>query len=110
METIKKPWGYEEILVKEPYVLKLIHICAGKRTSLQYHEKKTETMFVKEGNGTVHYDGVDMPIFRGGYIHIRPLVVHRMTAGNNTNLTILEASTLELDDVKRIEDDFGRVG
>ena len=44
----------------------------------------------------------------GAAFHFPPGTVHRMTALEDT--TILEVSTPQLDDIVRLEDDYGREG
>ena len=45
-----KPWGYEVLWAQtKDYVAKLMQIRAGHRMSLQYHEKKEETLYVMSG-------------------------------------------------------------
>ena len=47
---IIKPWGKEIIWAETPeYVGKLLYINEGHQLSLQYHEKKEETILVVEG-------------------------------------------------------------
>jgi len=44
---IDKPWGYELHWAKtDRYVGKVLHINAGHALSLQYHNKKDETIYV----------------------------------------------------------------
>jgi len=111
METIKKPWGYEQVWAHtEKYAGKILHIEKGKRLSLQYHAIKDETICVQSGKIllTIERDGglVDIELEPGITIHISPKTVHRMEAIVDSD--VLEVSTSELDDVVRIEDDFGR--
>ena len=47
-------------------------------------------------------------IAAGASFRFRPGTVHRVTALEDT--TILEVSTPQLDDVVRLEDDYGREG
>ena len=50
MRKIEKPWGYEEIWAEtDKYVGKILTILPNHRLSLQYHEKKEETIYVLEG-------------------------------------------------------------
>jgi quercetin dioxygenase-like cupin family protein len=44
----------------------------------------------------------------GAAFHFRPGTVHRVTAIEDT--TIIEVSTIQLDDVVRLEDAYGRAG
>ena len=47
---VEKPWGYELIWAKtDRYVGKILHIEPGHVLSLQYHNKKDETIYVQSG-------------------------------------------------------------
>ena len=47
---VDKPWGHELIWAKtDRYVGKILHIKAGHALSLQYHERKDETVFLLSG-------------------------------------------------------------
>ena len=112
---IKKPWGYEEIWAEsKEYVGKLIHIDEGHRLSLQYHNRKEETIRVMSGILEVVYsspaDGqLRSTILEAGEcFHIYPLMVHRFCATQGTDVDLIEVSTNYLDDVERIEDDYNR--
>ena len=113
MRTVDKPWGREVIFAEnERYAGKVLHLEAGHALSLQYHERKDETIFVLEGEVelTVEIDGAlrNLTLRRGEAHRIRPGVRHRMRA--ERPCTILEVSSPELDDVVRLEDDYGRAG
>ena len=108
MKIVEKPWGKEEWLeVNDRYVMKLITLKAGHKTSLQKHLKKHETNYVIEGHGKQIIDGKEKNIGPGMYVVIPPNTVHRLIA--DENMVFLEASTPELDDLIRIEDDYKRV-
>ena len=111
---IEKPWGYEQILEKnDKYVVKILHINKGQKLSLQYHERKTETLFLYKGLGYVvkwdrggsKQEYMERPLQK---VHIPKGWTHRIEASWNEDMEILEVSTTELDDVVRIEDDYGR--
>jgi mannose-6-phosphate isomerase len=112
MQLIKKPWGQEEILeVNEKYVMKRLTMKGGHRCSLQYHELKRETVYVLSGVLKVDMgatkDKLETKIFRAGdSITLAPFMVHRMEAVEDA--VYLEASTPELEDVVRIQDDYKR--
>lgn len=113
MRTVPKPWGREEIFAEnERYAGKLLHLSAGHALSLQYHEKKDETIYVLEGEVglEVEEDGAmrTRVLTRGEAYRIRPGVRHRMRASKPC--VILEVSSPELDDVVRLEDAYGREG
>lgn len=109
---VEKPWGYELIWAKtDRYVGKIIHIEPGHLLSLQYHNRKDETIFVLKGEIIFRIKEGDRLVERrmsqGESVHIPPLTVHQMEALSSTDL--LEASTPELDDVVRLQDRYGRV-
>jgi mannose-6-phosphate isomerase-like protein (cupin superfamily) len=113
MRTVPKPWGREVIFAEnELYAGKILHLEAGHSLSLQYHERKDETIFVLEGQMqlTVEIDGImrELTLNPGQTHRIRPGVRHRMRA--DSPCTIVEVSSPQLDDVVRLEDDYGRAG
>jgi mannose-6-phosphate isomerase len=109
---IDKPWGYELIWAEtDRYVGKILHVNAGHALSLQYHERKDETIHLLRGNmrfwvGPSVEKLAEVPLPQGESVRITPGTVHRMEAV--TDIDILEASTPELDDVIRLEDRYGR--
>jgi len=111
-ERVEKPWGYELIWARtDRYVGKILHIEAGHALSLQYHQRKDETLCVL--SGTLALDvGDDEQALRtitlqpGESIHMWPGRRHRLTA--RTACDVLEVSTPELDDVVRLSDRYGR--
>lgn len=110
---VEKPWGYELIWARtDRYVGKILHIEPGHLLSLQYHNKKDETIHVLKGEiiFRVKEGGDELTERRmreGESYHVTPGTVHQMEAVTAADL--LEASTPELDDVVRIHDRYGRV-
>ena len=50
LTRVEKPWGWELWWAHTPaYVAKTLFIRAGEQLSLQYHERKDETIYVQEG-------------------------------------------------------------
>jgi mannose-6-phosphate isomerase len=48
--TVPKPWGHETIWAKtDRYVGKILHINAGHALSVQYHNRKDETVYLLSG-------------------------------------------------------------
>ena len=111
-ETIDKPWGREEILVDTGnYVMKRITIRPGKRMSLQYHDRKEETIYVVSGiliiwKSEEFYDHVALE--PNSVYHVQPGTVHRFGSPDGVETVIIECSTCELDDVVRLADDYDR--
>jgi quercetin dioxygenase-like cupin family protein len=82
------------------------------RCSLQYHRFKDETFIVLEGRLRLYY-GIDKTnliikdLNPGDYFHIPITTIHRMEGIEDS--IYIECSTNNLDDVVRIEDEYGRV-
>ncbi len=110
---IEKPWGYEIHWAKtDRYVGKVLHVTAGHALSLQYHNKKDETMYLYAGRMLLEIERngelVKREMGPGDSVYIAPTTVHRITAIEDCD--VLEVSTPELDDVVRLEDRYGRKG
>jgi mannose-6-phosphate isomerase len=111
--TVPKPWGHETIWAHtDRYVGKILHINAGQALSVQYHNKKDETVHLLSGELIYRVklgDQLeDMHLTTGQSFRITPGTVHQMEA--LTDCDVLEASTSELDDVVRLTDRYGREG
>lgn len=111
-QKIEKPWGYEIIFAHtKQYVGKILFVKGGYRLSLQYHKEKDETIFLKSGRIIVELHENDsihmMKMKPGASVHVPPGTIHRIIAEEDSE--VLEASTSQLDDVVRLEDDYGRV-
>jgi mannose-6-phosphate isomerase-like protein (cupin superfamily) len=113
MEKVDKPWGYElRFICTERFAGKVLFIKAGSQLSLQYHEVKDEAFLVHDGTlelvvGRGNEERVEK-LGPGETRHIPPGTTHRFRAV--TDCTLFEVSTPELDDVVRLEDDYGRTG
>lgn len=113
----QKPWGHETIVAKtNKYVVKEIFVNPNSRLSLQYHNVKDETMFLVSGEAwleTQFYDeqyGLvtkSEKMFKLVPYSIPCTTIHRLFTENSEAL-VVEVSSTELDDVVRIEDDYGR--
>ena len=110
MRRIEKPWGYEIVWAEtKNYVGKILHINAGCKLSRQYHQYKEETFLVKEGEMMLEIGNPpqeSLHMLPGQTFHCPPMTVHRMIA--ITDVDVIEVSTSQLDDVIRLEDDYGR--
>ena len=111
---VEKPWGHELIWAHtDRYVGKILVIETGQRLSLQRHRVKDESILVSSGRlrlaleddqGTVQIEELGP----GEHRHVPTGRIHRYEAIERC--TLIEVSTPELDDVVRLEDDFGREG
>lgn len=135
VKIVKKPWGYERWIADGApnfkYALKEIFFRASHKSSIQFHEFKEETNYVQKGKGILYYskETIDIKKFRSnGYsenelkkiinnlqkqellpgmiVHVKPRCIHRIEAIED--LSLIESSTIELDDVYRINDEWGR--
>ena len=105
---VEKPWGYEiHWAHTDKYVGKLLLIEAGHRLSKQYHVEKEETVYVASGVLELQLKEMTKIFTPGSSCHIPPGTIHRFCAGNES-VTLIEVSTTHLDDVVRLEDDYGR--
>ena len=112
IQRIDKPWGYEEIFAHTRfYVGKILFIEKSHRLSRQYHKVKDETIYVLEGNLSlevgINGEPTTLRLSPGDCFHIEPEIIHRFCAPFG-DVKLLEVSTPELDDVVRLEDDYGR--
>lgn len=111
---VDKPWGSELWwTVTDRYVGKVIFIKAGRRLSLQYHNRKDESIYVIDGSMVLHLENgagemQQVPLGPGEFRRVPVGKRHRFEAIEDTRL--IEVSTPETDDVVRLEDDFGREG
>lgn len=135
IKKVTKPWGYELWLASEEtnsfYAFKQIFIKAGYKTSYQFHSKKFETNYVISGSGKllISESVIDEKKFTdnlynrhefanmiknlesftlqaGCVFNVSPGIIHSVVS--ITDLLMCETSTLHLDDVYRINDEYGR--
>ena len=135
VKKINKPWGYEKWIADGSpdfkYALKEILFRANFKSSIQFHEFKEETNYIQQGKGILYYSAtsIDVKKFRQGryseddinkiisnlqkqeltpgmVFHVKPGIIHRVEAVED--LILIESSTIELDDVYRINDEWKR--
>ena len=115
---VDKPWGHEvRWATNEKYLGKILHINRGKRLSRQYHEVKDETIYVLQGILILEL-GQDeeknqkaektLVLETGESYRIKPGTIHRFCAPTEGFVRLIEVSTPEIDDVVRLQDDYGR--
>ena len=111
---VEKPWGHEEIWAEtDRYLGKILSIRRGERLSLQLHRKKDESIYVLRGRlkltlETAAGELEDEELVPGDTRRVLPGRRHRFEAIEDTEL--VEVSTPEIDDVVRLQDDYGRSG
>ena len=109
-----KPWGHELLWAcTDRYAGKILHVKAGHRLSVQYHEHKDESSYVLRGRlkllkGSSADELEEREVGEGHCWRNRPGEVHTVEAVEDTD--VLEVSTPQLDDVVRLSDGYGREG
>ena len=112
MKIIEKPWGKEEVIeINEYYMVKKLTMWKGHRCSLQYHNQKKETIYVLSGQLKIHSGPSENELTVKIYgpndtITLLPGTIHRMEGVEDC--VYLEASTPQMEDVVRIQDDYNR--
>ena len=115
---VDKPWGHEvRWAINNKYLGKILHINRSQKLSRQYHEIKDETIYVLQGililelgrdeskNGQAEKIKV---LETGESYRIKPGTIHRFCAPHERHVRLIEVSTPEIDDVVRLEDQYGR--
>jgi quercetin dioxygenase-like cupin family protein len=121
-KIVEKPWGREIWFADQPaYAGKLLEVRQGCRLSLQYHERKIETLYLLSGRVRLTYRATSpgavpstvavtpadqFEWLPGRALHVPPRTVHRFEALEDSVLA--EVSTPELTDIVRLQDDFSR--
>lgn len=110
-KVVEKKYGKEIWLVlNDKFCMKHIFINKGHRSSLQYHNTKREAMVILSGKARVTMEinnklqEFDLEV--GSVFDIPAVVKHRVEALED--LVFIECSTPEVDDLVRIQDDYGR--
>lgn len=111
-KKVPKPWGHELIFAHtKNYVGKILYISAGHQLSLKFHKVKEQTIllhggemkFVIEDSQGQMEEHILQP---GQAFHIPPNRKYRMIALKDCE--VFEVSTPHLEDVVRLEDNYGR--
>ena len=111
---VEKPWGYEIWYAwTDDYVGKIIHVNAGGKLSLQYHEHKDESSYLLKGKllltkGTDPDELTVTEIGEGFAWRNKPGEIHTIEGVEDSD--VLEVSTPYLSDVIRLKDNYGREG
>ena len=113
LEVSQRPWGGYVVLVDEPdHKIKRITVSAGRRLSLQRHQRRMEHWYFISGEGVVTLGNDELPVAAGSSIDIPVRTMHRIANTGTQPLVLIEIQRGEYfgeDDIERFEDDFGRV-
>jgi mannose-6-phosphate isomerase len=121
-KIVDKPWGREIWYADQSaYAGKVLEVKQGRRLSLQYHERKTETLYLLSGKVLLTFRPIasgetpsaslvtaaDQCVWLPGQtLHVPVRTIHRFEALEDS--VLLEVSTPDLTDVVRLQDDFSR--
>ena len=121
-KIVEKPWGREIWYANQSaYAGKVLEVKQGRRLSLQYHERKTETLYLLSGKVLLTFRPIasgetpsaslvtaaDQCVWLPGQtLHVPVRTIHRFEALEDS--VLLEVSTPDLTDVVRLQDDFSR--
>jgi mannose-6-phosphate isomerase len=121
-KIVEKPWGREIWYADQSaYAGKVLEVKKGCRLSLQYHERKTETLYLLSGKVLLTFRAIaagespsaslvsaaDQRVWLPGQtVHIPVRTIHRFEALEDS--VLIESSTPDLTDVVRLQDDFSR--
>jgi mannose-6-phosphate isomerase-like protein (cupin superfamily) len=121
-KIVEKPWGREIWFADQAaYAGKILEVKKGCRLSLQYHERKTETLYLVSGKMVLTFRALapgETPVASlvtpadesvwppGAALHIPTRTIHRFEALEDC--VLLEVSTPDLTDIVRLQDDFAR--
>jgi mannose-6-phosphate isomerase-like protein (cupin superfamily) len=108
----RMPWGTEVLIAATSKIgVKLITLKPGCALSRQLHLQKDEVYYVLRGGGEVELGRVGQVkhhLSSGDPLSIAAGTIHRLRAGPK-GITILECSTAPINDIIRIEDNYGRL-
>ncbi|MBI5044340.1 MAG: cupin [Candidatus Levybacteria bacterium] len=113
IKRVEKPWGFELHWTPDnlPYMGKVLHVNKGARLSLQVHDKKQESWFLKSGRMKLLWDDdngnlVETELEEGKGYTSQVGQRHRLVG--ITDAEVLEVSTPEEGVTYRLEDDYKR--
>ena len=113
----KKPWGFE-IQWSGLFTGKEIHLLAGHRTSLKFHPKKNEILYVQHGeilaeiaderhfHNSIQEPARVVTLKKGNILNVQAGCAYRLTAQDDS--IVFEISDDNSGEPIRLEDDYGR--
>lgn len=111
-----RPWGTYEVIRKqnkETFAVKKIVVYPKSRLSLQSHAHRSEHWIVVSGSGVVTVGEDQIVCGTNTHVFIPRCVKHRVeNTSSDDDLVFIEVqmgTVLEEHDIKRYEDDYGRL-
>lgn len=109
----EKPWGgFEQFTHNMRSTVKIITVAPGGVLSRQYHHRRDELWVVLDPGAIVEVGGTALRPEPGEKLFIPRKTVHRLSAGPEGAVRILEVSfgDFDEDDIVRLDDVYGRTG
>jgi mannose-1-phosphate guanylyltransferase/mannose-6-phosphate isomerase len=106
-----RPWGaYIDLLRTPTLVIKLLTVNEASRTSLQFHEERSEHWHVVDGEGRALIGESVVALSPGVSVNVATRTVHRIENAGVVPLNIVEVQRgrCSEEDIVRLADDFGR--
>lgn len=99
--TVDKSWGRELWLANGPaFCGKVLEINPGDCTSMHYHQRKDEVLYVQQGQLRVHspdLPGFAVDVWPGECFRVQPGLQHALQNVGAVRLVLFEASSQHLD-------------
>ena len=112
-KKIYRPWGqYISVLEELRWKVKVIIVKPGQTLSLQMHHHRSEHWVVVNGTAKVEIDGKKIILHENQSSYIPLGTKHRLSNPGKIPLKLIEVqsgSYVGEDDIKRFEDNYGRV-
>ena len=112
-QKIYRPWGnYESIADDATWKVKLITVKPGNSLSLQMHHHRAEHWIIVKGTAKVQINDKNLFLCENQSTFIPLGSKHRLTNPGKIPLILIEVQSgtyLEEDDIKRFEDNYGRI-
>lgn len=108
---VEKPWGkFEQYTHNILSTVKVITVQRGGALSLQYHHRRDELWVVLDAGARIELGDAVLHPQAGDKVFIPRTTKHRLSAGGDGPVRILEVSFGEFDedDIVRLEDVYGR--
>tara|TARA_B100000214_G_C23600028_1_gene460259 strand:+ start:177 stop:536 length:360 start_codon:yes stop_codon:yes gene_type:complete len=113
LEKENRPWGiFFVIHDQKNYKIKRIEINPGKRLSYQYHQKRSESWIIIQGNPLITLDNSIRRYKQGETVLIPAGVKHRIENTGKQDIILIEVQTgtyFGEDDIIRLKDDYNRI-
>ncbi|MDO8848046.1 MAG: mannose-1-phosphate guanylyltransferase/mannose-6-phosphate isomerase [Coriobacteriia bacterium] len=107
-----RPWGSWTLLMRgDGFQIKSIDVLAGKRLSVQSHERRSEHWIVIAGEARVLRGEEEVVLHANESVYLPAGIVHRLENPGSAPLKVIEVAVGEYlgeDDIIRYSDDYGR--